>query len=157
MKTSDQAPHRSSVILGTRQGESVLLTGNADLRSEEDSGGRIYTTADMPELEGMLLDIFNQLDVVSAVFERPAPTAVSQSESRQVEYSPDDRLRPGFWSMAVLGGIPVSTLAVGIVMMVGALGGGSAVSNPYVALLLIAGGLGLGLTSWVAIHDAYRS
>lgn len=65
----------------------------------------------------------------------------------------DRAKRPlSFWRAVVLGGFPAATLAVGVVMMVGALAGGQVVANPYLALYLVIAGFGLGLTSWAALR-----
>lgn len=60
--------------------------------------------------------------------------------------------RSTFGSAVILGGFPAATLAIGVVMMVGALAGGRVVSNPYLALYLLIAGVGLGLTSWTALR-----
>jgi hypothetical protein len=143
-----------SAILGTRGGENYYLRSlKTDEPSEdkESSGGRIFTTADMPALEELL----DQLKVVTAIIEKPVPVMVKGAERSDTEHS--DPRRAGFARMVILGGFPAATLTAGIVMMVGAMAGASAVSNPYLALYLILAGIGLGITSWAALREARRA
>lgn len=143
-ETADQ---RGSAILGSNSGETFLLSGNVEspASKEEDSGGSIFTATSMPELE----EILNKLEIVTAVIEKPLP-AIPKEDRQKAPAHRDATI--GFGSMLVLGGLPVGTVAAGITMMVAVLAGSSA-SNPYLALFLIVGGLGLGLTAWSALQD----
>jgi hypothetical protein len=130
-----------SAILGTRDGESiVLLDKSEDPERGTRSGGVIYTD-EMPSLE----EVLKRYDVVTAVLERPL-----ELEQKQVAKAESRRL--SFGRAVVLGGFPMATLAVGIVMMVGAFVGESAATNPYLGLYLVIAGIGLSLTSWTALR-----
>ena len=128
----------------------LLLTGNKDEGKKEASGGRIFTATDMPGLEELL----EQLDIVTAVIEKPVPVMPHETH---LPRSGDELRKPSFALMLVLGGFPAATSTAGVVMMVGALAGPSAVSNAYVALFLILAGIGLGATAWAAIRESGRA
>jgi hypothetical protein len=148
-KTEGARP-ATSAILGLRDGGNLLLSEKLPQAKESDapSGGVIYTD-EMPKLK----DLLERYDVVTAVLSEPssaaaAPLLGAAREARSATGS------TGFSRAVILGGFPAATLIAGIVMMVGALAGGRAVSNPYIALFLILAGLGLGLTSWLALRQA---
>jgi hypothetical protein len=155
----------SSVILASRQGKNYLLNdllvenSLTEEKAEEKSGGPIFTTADMPELEAMLMDIFDQLDISSAVIERPVSVAATRGSRLAASplKDPTTTSTSNFGSVLVLGGLPVGVLVAGAVMLIGAFGGTAAISNAYMGLLFLVGGLGLGVTASVRFRETFRS
>lgn len=137
-----------SAILSTRSGEQVVLLDKAEESEEKsESGGGVIYTHEMPSLE----EVLERYDVVSAVLERPLQ--VDDIPAGLFDESVKDVKSLGFGPILALGGLPAATFAAGVVMLVGALVGGSSVSNAYVALLFFFGGLGLGVTAWLTLRE----
>lgn len=143
----------TSALLATREGETIVLADKATARSAKTkSGGAIYTD-ELPSLEELL----RRYEVVSAVIEKPVPVLRAQGEvvtDQPVVAQEEERGgRVGYPLILALGGIPAATFAAGLVVLVGALIGGGAVSNAYIGLLLFFGGIGLAFTARAAIRD----
>ncbi|HEY1848605.1 MAG TPA: hypothetical protein VGG37_05340 [Opitutaceae bacterium] len=106
----------------------------------------------MPKLETMLKDIFEQLEISTAVYEKVAPPAPSKLETSHNDSTDSSE---GFGAVLALGGLPVGSFVAGALMLIGAFGATAAISNAYMALLFIFGGIGLGVTSFLAYREAH--
>jgi hypothetical protein len=162
-KTATKEQPAEEILLGTRDGGNVLVSGKdgPGLKSGEQAGGRLYTD-DMPAIE----DLLARYEVVTAVIHKPVPIVSSSREASEIKSEvskstqvSDQRIAPGenkppaFIPVLLLGGLPAATFAAGLVMLAGALVGGAAVTNAYIGLLLFFGGLGLGVVAKIALNE----
>jgi hypothetical protein len=139
---------RTSALLGSETGQTFVLKEKEPTQKSGDqgaSGGVIYTD-EMPKL-GELLERYKIVSAVLSESVAEPPVRTGQTERRPAT---------GFGRAIILGGFPSAMFVAGVVMAVGALAGGSTVSNPYLALFLLIAGFGLGLTSWAALREARR-
>lgn len=161
MEATTQPDDAETVILAGSEGRNIVLAANAEPSKRPEADDRIiYSEADMPALEEML----SRLNLQTAIFEKTEkpPLEIAAAATRRTRTSVigsktsaasgADRFRRA----VVLGGFPTFMLTAGVVMMIGALAGGKAVSNPYLALALLLMGITLGVTSYVALSEAPR-
>lgn len=123
-------------------------TSSSGLERETiDSGGVIFTEHDMPALE----DLLKSYRVRFAVFEKPAPALPQLTAATDAESS---RRRPMWWRTVLAVTVAAAVMVTGALLLVAAALSSPLRPNPYVALFLFMGGLGLLATVAAALHES---
>jgi hypothetical protein len=151
--TALETPEATFGIVGLRSGRAHLVASRRSTRSgaeveEGTRSGLIFTDRqDMPSLEQLL----EENKVAYAVLERPVPTPEQPLRVAVEEPVASGVLFRNYLRVAAGAAFAASVSAAGSIVLVDAIAEDALHANPYTALSLALGGLGLLATLLVAV------